>query len=687
MAAIKSRSQKSRLGQLKDEELIELIAREKNEDALGELFQRFHSNLYSMAMRILNHHQAAEDVLQESMLRVWRHAGTYRPEAPARTWLFRIVALRSVSAMRRMQAAKSRERPLVKEKIAPRQERAAKPDDELLVALQQSLKTLPYAERILVVLFYGGGLSQQEIGKQLDLSQQVISYRLRKALASLRSALRKIGLSATVPAIESVLGKAVCSGFESTANGGQILLPSSILGTKTGGFHLALPVGLVLSVSLVAGGMAMGIYSTTPGYSSAKVESSDTTETRLLNAWTFEQGQPPGMKVLAGEWIDVPGEDNFRPGVAADHEDGLLVQLPVDAVGPHKVTVHYQNQMIRGPNKFLLSLKRMNKGHSLPFERVLFGTDRHSDGSFIVEHVTFPDHTLTLVDGEGLYIDYYDPNLEYREYALGMKSVVAEKIEVYELGKKEAQALETRFNPDALRNAGKRFEVLSKRAVIKRPRPALQKVWTFDSEAGDDLKVMKGEWSWQRQQGATPAARRAPYSDIQLPLAASAKPIHIRVKARTYTIGPLACYAFWGNGRQGWTPNNPNQLRESCVLLAKPKTERNDSPFTFDFYFDTRHIIHLTNNKLHSVSRYQRPFPSSKIHLELYCLEIESISIQEMDREQMPLPVRAPEALFKQMDKRPHRLTEYFHAKSPEMKRQGKAEITYNTPFTAVSIP
>ena len=63
-----------------DRELMELLDRVATQDdkALKALYDRTSSKLYGLALRIVRERDAAEDVLQEAFVSIWRGAGSYR---------------------------------------------------------------------------------------------------------------------------------------------------------------------------------------------------------------------------------------------------------------------------------------------------------------------------------------------------------------------------------------------------------------------------------------------------------------------------------------------------------------------------------------------------------------------------------------------------------------------------------
>ena len=73
---------------LADEDLIPL-AEGGDAEAFAELYDRDSRATYSLAYRMMGERQAAEDLMQESFLEVWRVARSYRAErGSVRTWVF-----------------------------------------------------------------------------------------------------------------------------------------------------------------------------------------------------------------------------------------------------------------------------------------------------------------------------------------------------------------------------------------------------------------------------------------------------------------------------------------------------------------------------------------------------------------------------------------------------------------------
>ena len=87
-----------------DRELMELLDRVATQDdkALKALYDRTSSKLYGLALRIVRERDAAEDVLQEAFVSIWRGAGSYHASlSPPLAWMGLIVRSRALDALRK----------------------------------------------------------------------------------------------------------------------------------------------------------------------------------------------------------------------------------------------------------------------------------------------------------------------------------------------------------------------------------------------------------------------------------------------------------------------------------------------------------------------------------------------------------------------------------------------------------
>jgi RNA polymerase sigma-70 factor (ECF subfamily) len=182
----------SRAAQRSDEELVEAVA-QADEDALGELYDRFGRVAYGLAFKILRDASLAEDAVQEAFLQAWRGAGAYRPErAKASTWLLTFVHRRAVDLVRREERRRT-----VPAGAAP--EPSGPGSDEAVVArsrgevVRAALSRLPEEQRETIELAYYGGLTQSELAERLGQPLGTIKSRMFTGLQRLRALLAEAG--------------------------------------------------------------------------------------------------------------------------------------------------------------------------------------------------------------------------------------------------------------------------------------------------------------------------------------------------------------------------------------------------------------------------------------------------------------------------------------------------------------
>ena len=161
-------------------------------DALQDLYDRYKTMAYSIALRITSDASLAEDVVQDAFLGVWRNSARYvEGRGSVKTWILSIVHHRAVDAVRRRRP--TTELP-EREDVPPAalqvpdvwQDVAAGIDREEIAA---AMDTLSQVQREAIELAYWGGLTQQEISDRTGTPLGTVKSRVRLGLLSLRRAL------------------------------------------------------------------------------------------------------------------------------------------------------------------------------------------------------------------------------------------------------------------------------------------------------------------------------------------------------------------------------------------------------------------------------------------------------------------------------------------------------------------
>jgi RNA polymerase sigma factor (sigma-70 family) len=155
-----------------------------------EVARRYGRFLFTVAYRLTGHHDDAQDLVQEVLLRVRRGLETYRPGS-MEGWLSRITTNAFLDEMRRRTRRPLDALPDDPDRLLPT---APAPDEALAAVVlpddvEAALQRLPEEFRAAVVLCDVAGLSYQEIGEALDVPVGTVRSRIHRGRALLREVL------------------------------------------------------------------------------------------------------------------------------------------------------------------------------------------------------------------------------------------------------------------------------------------------------------------------------------------------------------------------------------------------------------------------------------------------------------------------------------------------------------------
>lgn len=163
--------------------------------ALGMLYDRYSTSVYSLALRILSDRQLAEELVQETFLRVWRQAASYQAMRGAlAAWILGIARNLAIDELRRRGARPQVAPGDADERLALVESDEDDPSDQVYTRIRHdvvagALDQLPGAQREVLELAYFGGLSQSEIAGRLGEPLGTVKTRMRLGLQKLKSIL------------------------------------------------------------------------------------------------------------------------------------------------------------------------------------------------------------------------------------------------------------------------------------------------------------------------------------------------------------------------------------------------------------------------------------------------------------------------------------------------------------------
>lgn len=175
-----------------DDRMLDLLSRAEPE-GIEMLYDRYGSLAYTLAYRVLRDAGAAEDVVQEAFLSIWRRASTYRSDRGSlRTWVCSIVHHR---ALDRLRGRAGRARNDIALEHAPVESSSFSDTwDRVVESLEReeirtALGTLSVEQRETIELAYFGGYTQTEISDLMKVPLGTVKGRTRLALRKLRDTL------------------------------------------------------------------------------------------------------------------------------------------------------------------------------------------------------------------------------------------------------------------------------------------------------------------------------------------------------------------------------------------------------------------------------------------------------------------------------------------------------------------
>lgn len=193
--------------QTSDEQLM-LAYKSGDAGAFSTLVQRHRQTVFNFILRYVLHRQRAEDILQETWLKVIRNSAGYSPTAKFTTYLFTVARNLCVDATRKEAFRKtaSLDAPLgddtdrslgdlVGDEGAMAPDRGA---DSLRVRplIERALESLPEEQREVFLLREYQGIAFKEIAEVVGVNENTAKSRMRYALEGLRKRLNEAGIEA-----------------------------------------------------------------------------------------------------------------------------------------------------------------------------------------------------------------------------------------------------------------------------------------------------------------------------------------------------------------------------------------------------------------------------------------------------------------------------------------------------------
>lgn len=170
------------------EQLSDLVTRLQNgdKDAFALLYDQYAGALFGVVTKIVRSEEAAQDVLQDSFVKIWKHAASYQPEkGSCFTWMLNIARNTAIDHLRKEKRNAASEIQTLETGVDIPAMAHHTPNVQA-IGVKDLVHQLPAEQRLMVEYIYYGGYTQQEVADELGIPLGTVKTRVRTAVNALR---------------------------------------------------------------------------------------------------------------------------------------------------------------------------------------------------------------------------------------------------------------------------------------------------------------------------------------------------------------------------------------------------------------------------------------------------------------------------------------------------------------------
>lgn len=176
---------------ISDEKLLLLVA-QGDKEAFARLYQNTDKSIYSFILSVMRNSQDAEEIMQETYLKIWTSAGSYKSQGKPLAWMFTIARnlcyMKFRDQKREADIGLSDLSEMELGEFCPQIEDAA---DKMV--LQTALHILSEEERQIVLLHTAAGMKHREIAADLEMPLATVLSKFNRSMKKLQKHLREEG--------------------------------------------------------------------------------------------------------------------------------------------------------------------------------------------------------------------------------------------------------------------------------------------------------------------------------------------------------------------------------------------------------------------------------------------------------------------------------------------------------------
>lgn len=168
---------------LLEKHIVELL-QERNEKAISLLYEHYGDTLYGVALKVVRDEELAQDVLQESFVKIWKKSDSYDvTKAKLFTWLFRITRNTAIDKLRSLNTKLDREIQIDVSDVYNVGIESIRPE---FMDVKDNLDKIEFKYQVVLDALFFQGMTQQEASDELEIPLGTIKSRLKIGLRELR---------------------------------------------------------------------------------------------------------------------------------------------------------------------------------------------------------------------------------------------------------------------------------------------------------------------------------------------------------------------------------------------------------------------------------------------------------------------------------------------------------------------
>ncbi|MGB5436838.1 MAG: RNA polymerase sigma factor [Maribacter sp.] len=168
---------------LLEKHIVELL-QERNDKAISLLYEHYGDTLYGVAKKVVRDEELAQDVLQESFVKIWKKSDSYdASKAKLFTWLFRITRNTAIDKLRSVNTKTDKEIQMDVSDVYNLGVDSIRPE---FMDVRENLDKIEDKYQIVLEALFFHGMTQQEASDELDIPLGTIKSRLKIGLRELK---------------------------------------------------------------------------------------------------------------------------------------------------------------------------------------------------------------------------------------------------------------------------------------------------------------------------------------------------------------------------------------------------------------------------------------------------------------------------------------------------------------------